>query len=195
LYEQWHTFAAVKNKHPFLTNIYHLTSARLCSIPFNQVQHNEKHLSKIRQELHYWDTVFNAQYVTYMETRLFSAYSGGALLTDDYFERRKTTSGVKSKRKRINIHVSSHIYRQLCLHNDGFSLLRSESRLERYAIELKQHPTNCININETQVIKEALWALAHTASTENGYTWFMEKDLLADFLRFAEECQNLSVRG
>lgn len=133
-----------------------------------------------------------------METRLFSSYSGGILLTDDYFERRsRTTSslGIKSKRKKINIHVSSHIYRQLCLHNDGFSLLRSESRLETYASQLKQHPTNCINIHEIQTIKEALWALAHTASTENGYLWFMEKDLLSDFLRFAEECQNLSVRG
>ncbi len=187
----------MKNKHPFLTDIYHLASARLCSIPFSQVKYDEKHLEKIRQELQYWDTVFNARYVTYMETRLFSAYSGGALLTDDYLERRKTTSssGTKLKRKRIDIHVSSHIYRQLCLHNDGFSLLRSESRLEYYATELKQHPTNCINLNETRAIKEALWALAHTASTENGYTWFMEKDLLADFLRFAEECQNLSVRG
>jgi hypothetical protein len=197
LYEQWPTFsAAVKNKNPFLTNVYHLAHARLCSIPFDQI-HNEKHLSKIRKELKYWDTVFNAQYVTYMETRLFSAYSGGVLLTDDYLERRKTTSssGVKPKRKRLNVHVGSHIYRQLCLHYDGFSLLRSESRLEHYATELKQHHTNCININETRSIKEALWALAHTASTENGYTWFMEKDLLADFLRFAEECQNLSVRG
>jgi hypothetical protein len=132
-----------------------------------------------------------------METKLFSAYSGGALLTDDFFERRKTTSssGAKPKRKRTDIHVSSHIYRQLCLHNDGFSILRSESRLEYYATELRQHPTNCINMNETLAIKEALWALAHTASTENGYSWFMAKDLLADFLRFAEECQNLSVRG
>ncbi len=152
----------------------------------------------MREELYYWDKVFNSQYVTFMETRLFGAYSGGALLTDDYFERRKTpssSSGIKSKRKRISIHVSSHIYRQLCLHNDGFELLCSESRLEEYANELKQHPTNCINLNETRTIKEALWALAHTASTENGYTWFTNKDLLADFLRFAEECQNLSVRG
>jgi hypothetical protein len=45
------------------------------------------------------------------------------------------------------------------------------------------------------MIKEALWALAHTASTEYGFTWFTGKDLLPDFLRFAEECQNLSVRG
>ncbi len=188
----------MKDKSPFLKDIYHLVSARLCSIPFYQVRHDEKHILRIRKELHYWDTIFNARYVTYMETRLFSAYSGGSLLTDDYFERRRTTTsstGTKSKRKRINIHVSSHIYRQLCLHNDGFLLLRSESRLERYATEIKQHPTNCINLNETKMIKEALWALAHTASTENGYTWFMEKDLLADFLRFAEECQNLSVRG
>jgi hypothetical protein len=37
--------------------------------------------------------------------------------------------------------------------------------------------------------------LGHTASTEYGFTWFIEKDLLPDFLRFAEECQNLSVRG
>lgn len=187
----------MKTKHPFLINIYHLASARLCSIPFSQVHYDEKHLLKVRNELHYWDTYFNGQYVIYMETRLFSSYSGGALLTDDYFDRRKTrsSSDIKRKRKRINIHVSSHIYRQLCLHNDGFSLLRSESRLENYANELKQHPTNCININETRNIKEALWVLAHTASTENGYTWFMEKDLLADFLRFAEECQNLSVRG
>jgi hypothetical protein len=187
----------VKNKNPFLTKVYHLVSARLCSIPFNQIQHNEKHLAKIRKELHYWDAVFNAQYVTHMETRLFGAYSGGALLTDDYFERRKASSpsGAKLKRKRIDIRVSTHIYRQLCLHNDGFLLLRSESRLEQYAAEIKQHPTTCININETHAIKEALWAIAHTASTENGYTWFIEKDLLADFLRFAEECQNLSVRG
>jgi hypothetical protein len=132
-----------------------------------------------------------------METRLFSACSGGALLTDEYFERRRTSSstGAKVKRKRIKIYVSSHIYRQLGLHNDGFSLLRSESRLEQYATDIKQHPTNCINTYETQMIKEALWALAHTASTENGYGWFVAKDLLADFLRFAEECQNLSVRG
>jgi hypothetical protein len=190
-------FAAVKDKHPFLINIYHFASARISSIPFNQVQNDEKHLLKLRHELHYWDTVFNARYVTYMETRLFSAYSGDVLLTDDYFERRKTPnlSGPKPKRKRISIHVSAHIYRQLCLHNEGFTLLRTESRLEQYATELRQHPTNCINLNETKAIKEALWALAHTASTENGFVWFMAKDLLADFLRFAEECQNLSVRG
>jgi hypothetical protein len=195
-YKQWHILAALKDKHSYLTDIYHLASARLCSMPFDQVQYDEKHLSKIREELHYWDTVFNARYVTYIETILFGAYSGGALLTDDYFERRKTTSSAtKSKQKKISVHVTSHIYRQLCLHNDGFSLLLTESRLEQYAQELIQHPTNCINLNETQAIKEALWALAHTASTENGYAWFLAKDLLPDFLRFAEECQNLSVRG
>jgi hypothetical protein len=187
----------VKDKHPYLTDIYHIFSARLCSIPFNQVQYDEKHLPQIRNELHYWDTVFNARYVIYMETRLFSAYSGDALLTDDYFERRKTTSssGTKPKRKRIDIHIAPHIYRQLCLHDDGFALLCSESRLEQYAIEVKQHPTSCSNIKEINTIKEALWALASTASTSNGYAWFIEKDLLAHFLRFAEECQNLSVRG
>jgi rapamycin-insensitive companion of mTOR len=150
----------------------------------------------IREELVYWDTIFNARYVTFVETKLFSAYSGGPLLTDDFFERRKTLSAAnKAKRKNISTHISSHLYRQLCLHYDGYILLRSESRLEQYAIELKQHRTNCINITETRTIKEALWALAHTASTEYGYNWFMEKDLLPDFLRFAEECQNLSVRG
>jgi len=150
----------------------------------------------IREELAYWDSTFNAQYVTFIETKLFAAYSGGTLLTDDYFERRKTTSTTNRIRKpRAFVHVSSHIYRQLCLHYDGFVLLRSESRLEKYATELKQHRTNCINVNETRVIKEALWALANTASTDYGYRWFMEKDLLPDFLRFAEECQNLSVRG
>lgn len=150
----------------------------------------------IREELLYWDTTFNAQYVSFIETKLFSAYSGGSLLTDDYFERRKTISSTnKTRKKKIYAHVSSHLYRQLCLHYEGFILLRSESRLEQYATELKQHRTNCINITETRTIKEALWALAHTASTEYGYMWFMEKDLLPDFLRFAEECQNLSVRG
>ena len=105
------------------------------------------------KNLTYWDTIFNAQYVTFIETKLFSAYSGGALLTDDYFERRKTTSSTnKMKKKKINVHVSSHIYRQLCLHYDGFILLRSESRLEQYATELKQHRTNCININETRML-------------------------------------------
>ncbi|UJR13273.1 hypothetical protein I4U23_000293 [Adineta vaga] len=195
-HKQWDALEVLKCKSAFLNNIYHLLSARFSSIPFNQVQFNEKHLSKIREELYYWDHVYNSEYVIYMETRLFSAYSGGALLTDDYFERRKTPSnGVKFKRKRTCVHVSSHIYRQLCLHNDGFDLLCTHSRLEEYATELKQHPTNCINLDETRAIKEALWALAHTASTENGYTWFMNKDLLADFLRFAEESQNLSVRG
>jgi hypothetical protein len=150
----------------------------------------------VREELIYWDTIFNAQYVTYIETKLFAAYSGGSLLTDDYFERRKTISTTnRTKKKKVYAHVSTHLYRQLCLHYEGFILLRTESRLEQYATELKQHRTNCININETRTIKEALWALAHTASTEYGYTWFMEKDLLPDFLRFAEECQNLSVRG
>ncbi len=168
----------------------------MCSIPFPQIQHDEKHLAMMREELLYWDTVFNAQYVNFIETKLFSAYSGGALLTDNYFERRKTTSSTnRMKKKKIYVHVSSHLYRQLCLHYDGFLLLHKESRLERYATELKQHRTNCININETRTIKETLWALAHTASTEFGCMWFMDKDLLPDFLRFAEECQNLSVRG
>jgi len=130
-----------------------------------------------------------------METRLFGAYSGDPILTDDFFERRKANFNGKARRKRTNVHVSSHIYRQLCLHDEGFELLKSESRLELYANDIKQRPTNCITIAETYEIKEALWALANTASTENGYSWFVNKDLLADFLRFAEECQNLSVRG
>jgi hypothetical protein len=150
----------------------------------------------IREELSYWDNVFNAQYAEWTETRLFAAYSGGPLLTDDYFERRKTTSAnQRVRKKKIDVHVSSHLYRQLCLHYDGFRLLCLESRLEQYATELKQHRTNCISIQETRAIKEALWALAHTGSTEYGYSWFIERDLLPDFLRFAEECQNLSVRG
>ncbi|CAF1397648.1 unnamed protein product [Adineta ricciae] len=195
-HKQWDALESLSNKSAYLNKIYHLLSARFSSIPFQQIPSNDKHLARVREELYYWDQVFNSDYMVYMETRLFGAYSGGALLTDDYFERRKTpTAGGKVKRKRINIHVSSHIYRQLCLHNEGFRLLCTQSRLEDYATELKQHPTNCINLEETRAIKEALWALAHTASTENGYTWFMEKDLLADFLRFAEECQNLSVRG
>lgn len=187
----------VKNKDPFLDDIYHLCFARVCSIPFQQIRQDEKQIARIRQELFYWDTFFNAQYVTFIETSLFGAYSGGVLLTDDYFERRRSssTNGIRSKRKRRDIYVPSHIYRQLCLHHDGFVFLRSESRLERYANDIKHHPTNCSTINETQIIKEALWAVAHTASTQNGYQWFVEKDLLADFLRFAEECQNLSVRG
>ena len=189
--------ATVKDKHPLLDNVYHLSFARLCSIPFQQIRQDDKQIARIRQELFYWDTVFNSQYVTFMETSLFGAYSGGALLTDDYFERRQAPSanGTRPKRKRIIIYVPSHIYRQLSLHHDGFVFLRSESRLERYANDIKYHPTNCSSINETHAIKEALWAVAHTASTENGYNWFVEKDLLADFLRFAEECQNLSVRG
>ncbi|CAF4205007.1 unnamed protein product [Rotaria sp. Silwood2] len=195
-YKQWESFTAIKNKNYFLSKVFHLASARMTSIPFHQVQHDDKHLSMLREELAYWDSTFNAEYVTFMETRLFSAHSGGALLTDDYFERRKSASLTnKTKIKKPTAYVSSHIYRQLCLHYDGFRLLRSESRLEKYVIELRQHRTNCISLNETYVIKEALWALAHTASTEYGYIWFMEKDLLPDFLRFAEECQNLSVRG
>lgn len=174
-----------------------MSFARLCSISFQQTRHDEKQISRIRQELFYWDTIFNAQYVTFMETSLFGAHSGGALLTDDYLERRRMPSinGMKYKRRRISIYVPTHIYRQLCLHHDGFVFLRSESRLERYANDIKHNPTNCTSITETQAVKEALWAIANTASTENGYSWFMEKDLLADFLRFAEECQNLSVRG
>jgi len=186
----------IKNGNSYLSHIYHLAAARISSLSFHQVQHDEKHIAMIREELAYWDSTFNAQYVTFIETKLFAAYSGGTLLTDDYFERRKTTSTTNRIRKpRAFVHVSSHIYRQLCLHYDGFVLLRSESRLEKYATELKQHRTNCINVNETRVIKEALWALANMASTDYGYRWFMEKDLLPDFLRFAEECQNLSVRG
>ena len=168
----------------------------MCSISFYNGQKDNKHLSMIREELAYWDTTFNAEYVTFIETELFSAYSGGPILTDDYFERRKTTLTMnKVRQKKITAHVSTHLYRQLCLNIDGFNLLRSESRLEKYAIELKQHRTNCINLKETRTVKEALWTLAHAASTEYGCTWFMEKELLPDFLRFAEECQNLSVRG
>ncbi len=99
------------------------------------------------------------------------------------------------KEKKTYAHVSSHLYRQLCLQGDGFILLRWESRSERYTIESRQHQTNCININETRAIKEALWAFAHTCSTEYGYMWSVGKDLLPDFLRFAEECQTWSVRG
>ncbi|CAF0773989.1 unnamed protein product [Rotaria sordida] len=195
-YKQWENFSSIKNKSSFLSKFYHLASARVSSIPFDQIQHDDKHLSMLHEELEYWDSTFNAEYISLMETKLFSAYSGGALLTDDYFERRKTTSSThKPKTKKPTAQVSSHIYRQLCLHYDGFILLRSESRLEKYVTELRQHRTNCISISETRVIKEALWALAHMASTEYGYSWFMEKDLLPDFLRFAEECQNLSVRG
>ena len=149
----------------------------------------------MRKELLYWDTTFNSHYVTMMETRLFGAFSGGALLSDSYFERRKTPSTSQSRRKGIPVYVASHIYRQLCLHQDGFALLRSQSRLEDYARELRQHPTNCVNVEETRMIKEALWALTNTASTVLGFTWFTAKDLLGDVLRFAEECQNLSVRG
>lgn len=187
----------MKDRHPFLSHVYHLSFARLCSIPFQQIRQDDKHIARIREELYYWDTTFNAQYVTFIETSLFGAYSGGALLTDDYLERRRSplANGTKYKRKRMNIYVPWHIYRQLCLHQDGLVFLRSESRLERYANDIKQHPTNCTSITETQAIKEALWAVANTAGTENGYSWFVEKDLLADFLRFAEECQNLSVRG
>ncbi|CAF3712397.1 unnamed protein product [Adineta steineri] len=195
-HKQWHALTALKTKSSYLNDIYHLISARLCSIPFNQLSTDTTHLAKVRAELRYWDRTFNSQYVIFMETRLFGAYSGGALLTDDYFERRKTSSaGSRFARKKITIHVSTHIYRQLCLHYEGYILLRKESRLEQYAHDLKQHPTNCINLNEARNIKEALWALAQTASTENGFDWFMKKDLLADYLRFAEECQNLSVRG
>lgn len=196
-YKQWQSFTTFKNANTYLSHIYHLAAARLSSLPFHQVQYDEKHLAMVREELAYWDATFNAQYVTFIETKLFSAYSGGALLTDDYFERRKTTTSASNqiRKHRTFVHVSSHLYRQLCLHYDGFMLLRAESRLEKYASELKQHRTNCINIHETRVIKETLWALANTASTEYGYEWFIEKDLLPDFLRFAEECQNLSVRG
>ena len=192
----WQSFARLQTASSFLCSIYHLAASRLCSIPSNQVSQEDKHLAMIREELSYWDNVFNAQYAEWTETKLFAAYSGGPLLTDDYFERRKTTSAnQRVRKKKIDVHVSSHLYRQLCLHYDGFQLLCLESRLEQYAIQLKQHRTNCINIQETRAIKEALWALAHTGSTEYGYTWFAERDLLPDFLRFAEECQNLSVRG
>ena len=192
---QWHSLSDFENHQPYLTDIYHLASARLCSIPWNQLQHDHMHVSNIRQELLYWDTTFNRHYVTLMETRLFGAFSGGALLPDHDFERRKTTSTSESRRKGIPVYVASHIYRQLCLHQDGFTLLRSQSRLDDYARELRQHPTNCVNVQETRMIKEALWALANMASTVLGFTWFMDKDLLGDILRFAEECQNLSVRG
>jgi len=195
-YKQWANFSKVKNLNRYLTDIYHLAASRLCSLPFQQAQYPDKHLAMVRDELAYWDNIFNAQYITYIETKLFSAYSGGILLSDDFFERRKTTSpNQRSRKQKIEAHILSHIYRQLCLHREGFLLLRAESRLEQYATELKQHRTNCINLNETRAIKEALWALAHTASTDYGYNWFMAKDLLPDFLRFAEECQNLSVRG
>ncbi|CAF1098851.1 unnamed protein product [Adineta steineri] len=194
-YKQWSTFSSIKNGSRYLSNVYHLATARICSIPFHQTQYDEKYMSMVREELIFWDTAYNAHYVTFIETKLFSAYSDGPLLTDDYFERRKSSSTNKARKRIITAHVSSHLYRQLCLHYEGFLLLRAESRLEQYAAELKQHRTNCINIVETKAIKEALWALAHTASTEFGFTWFTEKDLLPDFLRFAEECQNLSVRG
>ena len=195
-YKQWPTFALTKLRSIYLTNVYHLAASRLCSIPFHQIQHDEKHMAMVQEELIYWDTIFNSQYVNFIETSLFSAYSGGPLLSDDYFERRKTISTTnRTRKKKVFAHIPPHLYRQLCLHYEGFLFLRSQSRLERYATELKQHRTNCINITEVQAIKETLWALAHTASTEYGCMWFMEKDLLPDFLRFAEECQNLSVRG
>ncbi|UJR34086.1 hypothetical protein I4U23_021496 [Adineta vaga] len=194
-YKQWQTFALIKNSTRFLSYTYHLTVARLCSIPFHQVQYDEKHITMVHEELAYWDSIFNAQYVNYIETKLFVAYSDGPLLTDDYFERRKSSSTNRMKKRKLSAHVLTHIYRQLCLHYDGFNLLRKDSRLEQYALELKQHRTNCINIYEARMIKEALWALGHTASTDFGCAWFMEKDLLPDILRFAEECQNLSVRG
>ena len=196
-YKQWEKISALESRNPYLSEIFHLAYSRLCSIPFQQVLSEEKHLLTIEKEISYWDNFFNRRYVSIMETRLFGAYSGGVLLTDDFFERRKTSSsGQRAKRRPVtNIHVSAHIYRQLSLHHDGFEYLRRHSRLESYARDLAQHATNCVELDEAEAIKEALWALGHTASTNIGFNWFINKDLLAHFLRFAEECQNLSVRG
>lgn len=196
-HKQWDKLSSLENRNSYLNEIYHLACSRLCSIPFQQVLSEEKHLSTIEYELSYWDKFFNRRYVTIMETRLFGAYSGGVLLTDDFFERRKMSSNQQRTKRRsvMNIHVSAHIYRQLSLHHDGFEYLRRHSRLENYARDLSQHATNCVELQEAEVVKEALWALGHTASTNIGFNWFITKDLLAHFLRFAEECQNLSVRG
>jgi hypothetical protein len=90
-HKQWQTFSLIKNGNEFLSNIYHFAAARICSIPLHQIQHDEKHIALIREELAYWDTTFNAHYVNFIETKLFAAYSGGPLLTDDYFEIRKKT--------------------------------------------------------------------------------------------------------
>ncbi|CAF3559369.1 unnamed protein product [Rotaria sordida] len=198
--KEWQRIVPLENRNIYLKHIYHLALARLCSIPWNQIVYNEshKHLSDIREELLYWDNFFNSQYVIFMETRLFSAYSNDLLSSDDHFQppyqRNSSQKKLKSKRRK-DVHVSSHIYRQLSLHQDGFQLLCSHSRLKQYASELKQHATNCIDKNEIKLIKEALWALGHMGSTNIGFQWFINQDLLAHFLRFAEESQNLSLRG
>ncbi|CAF0785114.1 unnamed protein product, partial [Didymodactylos carnosus] len=191
---QWESFRFMKNE-PILSSYYHLAGGRLCSLRFklNDLKHDSL-LKIIKDELVYWDNYFNSHYVTLMENVLFSSYSGGALLTNDYFERRKSST-YGQKRKIIDAHALPHLYRQISLNYEGFQYLRENSNLERYCLDLKQNKTNCVNLAETKYIKEILWALAHVASTDSGYQWFIEKDLIPDFLRFAEECQNLSVRG
>ncbi|CAF1119278.1 unnamed protein product, partial [Didymodactylos carnosus] len=193
--KQWQAFTFMKNE-PILSSYYHLAGGRLCSLHFelNDVKHDYQ-LKMIKDELEHWDNYFNSHYVTLMENVLFSSYSGGVLLTNDYFERRKSYSTCGQKRKIIDALVLPHIYRQICFNYEGFLYLRANSNLEKYCRDLKQNKTNCVSLSETKYIKEVLWALAHTASTDIGYQWFMEKDLIPDFLRFAEECQNLSVRG
>jgi len=59
-YKKWETFSLIKSGNVYLSNIYHFAAARISSIPFDQIHYDEKHISIIREELAYWETIFNA---------------------------------------------------------------------------------------------------------------------------------------
>ena len=178
-------YKSLENKNEFLHDIYHFSYSRLCSISFDENENDENYLKRILNELFYWDKIFNERYVYFIENEFYLMNSNLFLLNQNDIY----------KRKEKNFYIPSHIYRQLSLHEKGFHLLKSYSHLKTYANQIKQYSTNSIDYNQSKLIKTCLWALGNVASTNIGICWFIENDLLIDFLRFAEESEILSIRG
>ncbi|XP_014664644.1 PREDICTED: rapamycin-insensitive companion of mTOR-like [Priapulus caudatus] len=100
-------------------------------------------------------------------------------------------SSVKQELK--DVFVPVHLYGQMARHQEGFEELTAQTHVNTMLRTLRHARFS----NEQDIIelKAALWALCHLGSTVRGVELLIDRAVIPDVIKLAEECPLYSVRG
>ena len=151
----------------------------------------------VQPQMEYWYRAGNMQYVALVELRLHRT-----LTADVNVEIFAATAAERDKSFKENVRdfthggVAPHLYGCLARTEEGCQLLRTSGHVHEFVDVVRNTDQDALQSPMMFLqFKACLWALGHIGSSETGFPFIEESNVIPDLVRLAETADLFSLRG